>query len=112
MFRIGAWNSGWTRENCPVAAPLGDGPNHPTVAATGPSSPDTRPRPTKVATSTSSQRDRPYQNPRATDHQRVPRMVFLPAITREQGGGPGKIRLWDHYLVASLPRRGLPRLPR
>ena len=29
MFRIGAWNSEWTRENYPVAAPRGDSPNHP-----------------------------------------------------------------------------------
>src|SRR5829696_9417377 len=69
-FRIGAWNSEWTRENYPVAAQHGESPNHPTVVATGPSSPGTRPRPTKVATSTSSPKDHPSLNPRSTDPQR------------------------------------------
>src|SRR5688500_16041083 len=97
MFRIGAWNSEWTREHYPVAAPSGDSPNHPTAAATGPSSPGTRPRPTKVATSISSQRDRPYQNLRSTDPQRLARVVFL--SRNYQGTGR---RSWKNSPVGPL----------
>ena len=67
----------WTRENYPVAAPRGDAPNHPTVAATGRYSPGTRPRPTKVATSISWHKDHPSLNPRSTDPQTRVRTAAL-----------------------------------
>src|SRR5215210_4364760 len=77
MFPIGAWNSKSMRESYPVAAPRGDRPDHPTVAATAPSSPGTRPRPTKAAISISSRKDHPSPNPRSTDPQCAARVVYL-----------------------------------
>ena len=97
-------------------------PNHPTVAATGRSSPGTQPRPTKAATSISWHKDHPSLNPRSTDPQRAREDTcsaqrgyntsLCRTTTREQGGGPGRSRRWGRCWGASPPTRGLPHLPR
>src|SRR5215212_6476719 len=89
------------RENYPGAAPHGDRPNHPTVAATGPSSLGTRPRPTKVATSIYSPKDHPSPNPRSTNPQRVARMVSLSRDIGFNYQGTGR-RSWKKPPVGPL----------